>query len=251
MKRTTTEGGDLAGRVVLVTGAARRLGRLMALGCAEAGADVIVHHRRSESEAEELATQIRALGRAAWVAQNDLATDGGPAALARFVQETAGRLDVLVNSAAGFPTAPFEEITPADFRSILETNLVAPAELTRQLLPLLRAARPGHVVNLTDWAVARPYARYAAYMASKGGLETLTKALARELAPHILVNALAPGPTLPPEEPNPALEKKIESKAALGRWADPRDLVRALLFLLGSTEITGITITVDAGRTIG
>jgi pteridine reductase len=228
----------LEGEIVWVTGSARRVGREIALGCAREGADIVVHCRGSLSEAEATAGEIRALGRRAVVVQGD---HGSVADVTRMVGEIREQ----------FPIKAFEEIGEEEFFSIMRANAYGPFLCTQLALPLLRAASPGRVVNITDWAVQRPYRRYAHYMASKGALHTLTKALARELAPAVLVNEVAPGPVLEPEDLSPELKQKIVEKIPLQKWGTPENVVKAVVFLLESDNTCGETIVVDGGRSIG
>ena len=241
----------LANRVVWVTGSARRVGRAIALECAREGADVVVHCHRSREEADGVAAEIQALGRRTLVVQGD---HGQPADVTRMVAEIEGhfgRLDALVNSAAGYPLKPFEEIGEEDFFAIMRTNAYGPFLCTQKALPLLRKAAPGRVVNITDWALVRPYKGRAHYNASKGALNSITLALARELAPGVLVNAVAPGPVLEPENLSPTERAAIIARTTLKRWGTPDDVARAVVYLLESDYLCGETIVVDGGLRLG
>jgi pteridine reductase len=243
--------GRLDGQVVWITGSARRVGRIMALECAREGADVVVHCHRSRQEALSVVAEIQAMGRQALLVEGD---QGEPTAVTRMVEEIhtrLGRLTALINNAASFPKAPFEEITGEEFHAVIRTNLFGPFLCSQKALPLLRQASPGRIVNITDWSVERPYRDHAHYMAAKGGLATLTKALARELAPAVLVNAIAPGPVLEPEDLDDATRQKILQRIPVGRWGTPDSVAKALLFLLESDNLCGETITVDGGRAVG
>lgn len=241
----------LAGQTVWITGSGTRLGRAMALACAREGADVVVHYRTSRDGAEQTESEIRAMGRRTLVVQGDV---GSPADVERMVGEVevAMRgLTALVNSAATFHKADFASITEAEFFASIRTNLYGPFLLTQRALPLLRQASPGRVVNITDWAVDRPYRHYAAYMAAKGGLATLTEALARELAPEVLVNAIAPGPIMAPDNMETIVAERIAARTPTGRWGSPESVAAALVYTLESTDLCGSTITVDCGRRLG
>jgi pteridine reductase len=238
-------------KVVWITGSARRVGRVMALACAAEGAHVVVHAHRSVDEAHALAAEIRALGREAQVVLGNVGHAGDVRRMVDEISARWGRLDALVNNAATFPAIPFEATDEEDFFAVIRANLFGPFACAQAALPLLRAATPGRIVNITDWAVERPYRGHAAYMASKGGLDTLTRALARELAPDILVNAIAPGPVLEPEDLRPERRAAILARMPLGRWGTPIAVAQALLMLLENDSICGETIIVDAGRHIG
>lgn len=241
----------LSGKKVWITGAARRLGRAMALACAREGADVVVHYRSSGQEAESLVREIESMGRRALPVQGDQGNPGDVARIISVIEKEFGALDALVNNGSLYPSMPFDQIGEEEFFTVIRANLYGPFLCSQSALPLLKKAKPGRIINLTDWAVDRPYKNYAHYMASKGGLATLTRALARELAPGILVNAIAPGPVLEPEELDPGKQEKILERLPLGRWGTPESISQALLYLLEADNVCGETITVDGGRSIG
>lgn len=241
----------LTGQVIWITGSARRVGRAVALGCAEEGADIVVHCRSSVSEGEEVVELIRAKGRRAILVQGDHADPVAVDAMIEVIRGEFGRLTSLVNGASTFPQAPFGEISEAHFFQSIRDNLYGPFLCAQKALPLLREAQPGRIVNFTDSAFVRPYRQYAHYMAAKGGLHTLTLALARELAPDIMVNEIAPGPVLEPEDMTPERREATLRRIPLARWGTPTDVVRAVIFLLESTYLCGETIYVDGGRTVG
>jgi pteridine reductase len=237
--------------VVWVTGSGRRLGREMSIGCAREGAAVVVHWHKSRDEAEQTTSEIVALGGEAMVVQGD---HGSPADVSRIINEIVGRfgrLTALVNSASVFEPAAFADISEDDFFETVRTNLYGPFLCAQKALPHLREASPGRIVNITDWAVAKPYRGFAHYMAAKGGLDTLTRAMARELAPQILVNAIAPGPVLEPDDMREDLRRRIVGKTPIGRWCGTESVVRALIFILSSGDLCGETIFVDGGRRLG
>lgn len=243
--------GFLDERVVWVTGSARRLGREMALAAAREGARVVVHYHRSAESAKATAREIEALGSEALVVKGDLTSPEVVAAIVTLILGRFRRLDALVCSAGTYPRMPFMGISREEFMAAIGANLYAPFLCVQKCLPLLTEARPGRVILLTDWAVARPYRYRAHYMAAKGGLDTLTRALARELAPGILVNAIAPGPVLEPEDITPSERQAVLSRIPLARWGTPDAVVQAMLYLLRSDYATGSTIVVDGGRSLG
>jgi len=242
---------ELVGKVALVTGAARRVGRAIALELAEAGCDLAVHYRRSAAEAADLGRQIQALGRRVALVSGDLADPGVPE---RLVEESAaalGGVDVLVNNASEFDSVGVQAWTDAHWERTLRVNVVAPAMLARAAAPLMRRAGWGRIVNLTDILVDRPIRRYGAYCASKAALESLTRSLARELAPEITVNAVAPGIAVFPEDYDDALKDKLTQPVPLGRPGSPEEVARAVRFLVGQGDyITGTVLPIDGGRSI-
>lgn len=242
---------DVTDKVSLVTGAARRVGRAIALELAGAGCHVAVHYQSSAEAAHEVADEIHRLGRRAVLVRGDLAD---PAIAPRLVEETAralGRLDVLVNNASVFDRTPLDQNDPADWERILRTNALTPAMLTRAAAPLMRDAGAGRVVNLTDILANRPVAGYAAYCASKAALESLTRSLALELAPQITVNAIAPGIAIFPESYDKATRERLVSRVPLAREGTPEEIAAAVRFLVTSGDyVTGQVLPVDGGWSI-
>ena len=240
----------LSARVALVTGAGRRLGRALALGLADRGAAVAIHHHRSTAGAEEVEREIvRRGGRAARFAA-DLTDPRVARALPERVAAHFGRLDLLVNSAGIMLPATVEATTPELWDEVMGLNLRAAFFLTQGAIPWLRAAQ-GKVVNLADVGGLEPWPRYAAHCVSKAGVVMLTQALARALAPEITVNAVAPGAVLPPEEWDQASRDHLARTTPLQRLGRPEDVVAAVLYLLEDGDyVTGQTIVVDGGRLI-
>lgn len=224
-------------RRALVTGAAKKLGRAIALALGQAGARVAVHYRSSRDEAEETAAQ---LGGAALV-QGDQARD--PERIVRDAAAALGGLDLLVCNAAQFEKVPSESLSRARFEAMLEANLTGPFLLMQAALPHLRATG-GSIVTLLDvCGTAQVWKGYAHYAASKAGLAALTRLLALEWAPGVRVNGVAPGAI---SADDPALVKRIP----LGRIGTPQEVARAVLFLASEPFITGQILTVDGGRTV-
>lgn len=243
---------EIRGKVALVTGAGGvRLGRAIALALGSRGAAVAVHYRSNEAGARDVVAAIEAGGGRAAAFRADLRSGDEVRALVAAVVERLGGLDILVNNASSFDRVPFEQTTDEDWDRALETNLRGPVLLARAAAPHLRARGLGKIVNLTDTAAFRPWADYLPYCVSKAGLVALTAGLAKALAPHVLVNAIALGPVLlaagtPPEE-----ILRATRRVPLGRTGEPADAVAAVLFLLeGSDYVTGATIPVDGGRAV-
>jgi NAD(P)-dependent dehydrogenase (short-subunit alcohol dehydrogenase family) len=242
---------DLRDRVVWVTGSAQRLGRAMALDLARRGAHIVVHYNRSEAEARSAVAEIEALGRRAIMVQADLSDPGQIKGVVGRIEEAFGRLDVLVASAANFHRVKLEAIDEALWDASLNVNLKGPAFCALACVELLRRGGGGKIINFADWAGFRPYRNYLPYLVSKGGVITLTKALALELAPEIQVNAIAPGPVLPPEGATAAELERMVRQVPLGRLGAPEDIVAAVAFLIeGGDYITGQVLCVDGGRLI-
>ncbi len=237
---------SLNGQIILVTGAARRLGRTFALTCAQAGADVIIHHGHSRQDALQVQKEIKSIGRRAWLIQADLSKHGQ---IDRLISEAGkiGQLDGLVNNAAIFESQSVKETTLADWENHLAINLTAPFLLSQAFAKQVDEDKTGRIVNILDWRALRPGADHFPYTISKAALAAMTKSLAVALAPNISVNGLAFGAILPPSD-KPANKKILEAVPA-GRWGDLKEVEDALLFLLtGPTYITGEIIHVDGGR---
>lgn len=237
---------SLNGQIILVTGAARRLGRTFALACANAGADVIIHYGHSKQEASQVREEIKSVGRQAWIVQADL---GKSDQIARLISEAGkiGRLDGLVNNAAIFEKLSEQDTTLADWENHLAINLTAPFLLSQAFAKQVDEDKTGRIVNILDWRALRPGADHFPYTISKAALAAMTKSLAVALAPNISVNGLAFGAILPPSD-KPANKKILEAVPA-GRWGDLKEVEDALIFLLtGPTYITGEIIHVDGGR---
>ncbi|MEP7175848.1 MAG: SDR family oxidoreductase [Gemmatimonadales bacterium] len=239
---------ELRGRVALVTGAGRRLGRAMAGALADRGMILASHHHESSAGAASLRDEIEAAGGRAACFGADLTDADAAAELPRRVAAELGGLDVLVNSAAVMRRLAFEETTPAEFDAVLALNLRSVFFTTQGAAPLLRAAG-GKVVNLADLSGLEPWPGFAAHSVSKAGIVMLTRVLARALAPRVTVNAIAPGTVLVPEEYDAEERDRLARTTPLRRLGTPEDAIAALLYLLeGGDFVTGETLVVDGGR---
>ena len=237
----------LAGKTILITGAARRLGRLFALACGGAGADVIIHHGHSQKEAMEVKEELASLGRRGWVLASDLSKPDKAARLIARANELAP-LYALVNSASIFEPLSFMQTTLQDWDRHLSINLTAPFLLSQAFAKGLPENAEGRIVNIVDWRALRPGADHFPYAISKAALAALTQSLAVALAPRVTVNALALGAILPPAD-DPSAGKKIIERTPAKRWSEAGEAEQALLFLLaGPAYITGEIIHVDGGR---
>lgn len=243
-------------RVALVTGGAIRIGREICQTLAQAGFKVWIHYHTSKKPAQELAEELgeQCLG--------TIQTDLGKAQQRRMLCQqvvnpqgpASGRLDVLINNAASFEHGAFCQRTDADLQRVLETNLISPLSLIRELCATLRQFQ-GSIINLLDLAAYQPWPGYLDHCAAKAALLMVTRGLAVELAPDIRCNGIAPGTVLWPDpEKHPRfhemseLRKKIIQKIPLTRIGSPRDIAQTVLFLLQSPFITGEVIAVDGGR---
>ncbi|MEN9564581.1 MAG: hypothetical protein RIR73_2825 [Chloroflexota bacterium] len=235
---------DLTGKTILITGAARRLGRLFALACGRAGADLILHHGHSPAEAESLKGELASLGRRAWVLAADFSHPETASQLIERANEHSP-LYGLVNSASIFEPLSMQETSLNDWNTHLNINLTAPFLLSQAFA---KHAKHGRIVNILDWRALRPGADHFPYTVTKSALAAMTKSLAIALAPNITVNGLALGAILPPAD-RPTPTPKIIEPLPAKRWSKAGEAEDALLFLLsGPTYITGEILHVDGGR---
>jgi len=252
---STHDTGALAGHTVLVTGGARRVGAAIVRCLHASGAHVAIHCHRSATEARLLAGELNTLreGSAAVFIADLLDVDRLPA-LVDSVLQRFGRLDILVNNASTFYPTPFGTIQPAQWADLMGSNLKAPLFLTQAAAPALRSAR-GLVLNIADIHGLRPLRDYTVYSAAKAGLIHLTRSLARELAPEVRVNAIAPGPVMWPESSaalDEAQRNEIVERTLLKRPGSPEDIARtARFFAVDAPYITGQMLAVDGGRSAG
>jgi len=243
----------LTGKAVLVTGAARRVGAVVARVLHAAGADLVLHYRSSADEATALARDLNSeRPRSAVLAQCDLLDAAAVKELAHSAAAAFGGLDILVNNASSFYPTPFGDIQEDDWNDLLGTNLKAPLFLAQAAAPALRE-RGGLIINMTDIHGVRPLRRHPVYCVAKAGLIMLTRSLARELGPQVRVNAISPGPVMWPDDGvDEALREKIIERTALKRGGSAEDVARAVLFFATEAPyITGQVLAVDGGRSIG
>lgn len=234
----------LDGKTILITGGAKRVGRIFTLACARAGANVVIHYGHSEEEAEETRDEVKQLGRQVWTFQADL-SDSSQAEnlIPRSNQSTP--LHGLVNSAAIFESLQFANTSIENWQKHLAINLTAPFLLSQAFAK--QASDGARIVNILDWRALRPQADHFPYTISKAALASLTESLAVALAPKIIVNGLALGAILPPSDgkTNPDIIKSVPAR----RWAQEWEVEQALIFALtGPAYITGEIIHVDGGR---
>jgi pteridine reductase len=243
---------DTDDRIALVTGAATRIGAAIAEALHQRGCGVLIHCNASTGSAAALAASLNGIrADSAWVLCADLSAANGPQRLASACKQLTSRLDVLVNNASRFYPTVAGETGSAQWDDLLNSNLRGPYFLCQELLEPLRCAG-GSIVNILDVHAQRPMTGHAVYCMSKAGLAMMTLALARELAPHIRVNGVAPGAILWPEPPpSEAVQNTILSRTALGRIGQPGDVASAAAYLaLDAPYVTGQILAVDGGRSL-
>lgn len=240
-----------AGKVAIVTGAARRVGRAIGLALAARGAHVVITYNRSAAEAQETQRDIEAHGVQGLALQADVTRRHEVEAVVRQVVDRFGRIDILVNNASNYYKTPFGSLTEEQWDDLVDTNLKGTFLMAKCVGDEMLKTGSGKIVNLADWAGLRPYKDYIPYCVAKAGVIALTKGLAKTLAPMIQVNAVAPGPVMLPEDFDERLRKAVIRATPLKRVGSPEDVAQTVLFLIeGSDFITGTTIMVDGGRLI-
>ena len=240
---------SLVGKVAVVTGAAKRIGKSVALRLALEGADVIVNYRSSKAEADEVVAQISGMRRRAMAVQGDVAKRADVLALFGAVEREFGRLDILVNNAGMFFPAKFEELTEEQWDRILGANLKSQFLCSQTAAPMLRRSGHGRIINFASLGGLLAWPAYTHYCVSKAGVIMLTRCLARALAPEITVNAIAPGTISFPGDA-PEISEDFIRRVPLRRTGGPEDIDDAVVFLAQSSFITGQVIVVDGGRTL-
>ena len=241
----------MQGRIVLITGGAKRVGAAISRRLHAAGANIMLHYRASAGEARLLQAELNHV-RADSVAliQADLLDLNKLPAMIEQTVQTFGRLDALVNNASSFFATPVGAITPEAWDDLIGTNLRAPLFLAQAAAPALKKAQ-GAIVNIADIHAERPLKNFVVYSIAKAGLIGMTRSLARELAPEVRVNAVAPGPVLWPDDASfdELSRQRIISHTPLKREGEPDDIAKAVHFLIADADyVTGETISVDGGR---
>jgi 3-oxoacyl-[acyl-carrier protein] reductase len=247
-----------AGKIVLVTGAQQGIGRAMAVEFAAAGADIAVNWLDDLDAAKQLANQVHGCGRRAILVKADVAQIEQVRSMVSAAQDALGPIDVLVNNAGVFPRVPFLEMTESDWDYVIDVNLKGSCFCAQSVAKaMVSAGRPGVIINLTSGAAFRSSPRGVHYVASKGGVLSMTRAMALELAPYrIRVNAIAPGLTDTAQPRYGSSEAELADMARaipLGRMARPEDIARAAVFLASDSAsfVTGQTLHVNGGSYLG
>ena len=241
----------LKGKVALVTGGAKRVGRVLALALASRGCHVAITYNTSAKDAEKTIRELRRKGVKAAAVRADQREPTDVEQAVEQVLALFGRVDILVNNASSFYPTPIETATEEEWEDLIQTNLGGPWRFAKAVAPGMKKRRSGKIINIVDSAAFRPWTNYLPYCAAKGGLVTLTWGLARALAPHVQVNGIAPGPILMPAGISAKEKKSALDQTLLKKMGSPEDIAQTVLFLLeGSDFVTGAIVPVDGGRAL-
>lgn len=234
-------------RTAVVTGAARRVGRAIALGLADSGASVFVHYNRSAEPAEELLAEIESRGGRGAIGSVDLSRPELAPQLIDMATEALGEVSILVNSASGFATDTLDDVAFVGWQRSHNLTLASPVFLTQRFAAALAEDSSGAVVNITDVRTMSPYVKHFSYAVAKGGIDTFTRAAALALAPRVRVNAVALGVILPPPGEDAAYVEALAADLPLQRVGGTAPVVEAALSLIRNDFVTGEIIRVDGG----
>jgi 3-oxoacyl-[acyl-carrier protein] reductase/pteridine reductase len=243
----TINGRVLSGKTMLVTGAAKRLGRAIALAAAENGADVAITYRESAREARAVVAELAQHGVEALAVRCDVTDEESVREMVKEVAREMGGIDVLVNNAANYATAEFQKITVAQWDAIFASNTRGPFLVSREALPHLKKRR-GRIINMGSLGGLRPWATHAHYCSSKAAVHMLTKVMAKALAPEIAVNTVAPGMSELGEKSAAPFMKKMSKLTPMRRNGTAADIAAAVMFFAAAPQfITGQVLAVDGG----
>lgn len=251
MREKGLKGRNVRGQVALVTGAAKRIGREIALELAGAGCHVVVNYNTSRDEALDVVNRIETLGVESMAVRADVSRPRAVRSMFERIEKRFGRLDLLVNNAGVFFPAKWDRLTVNDWDRILGANLKGPFFCAQAAAKLMMRRKRGQIVNISSLGGIQAWPSYMHYCSSKAALIMLTKCLAKALAPHILVNSIAPGTILfPGEERDPAMMKIVQD-TPLKKGGNAGDIASMVVFLAAENRfITGQLIVVDGGKSI-
>jgi NAD(P)-dependent dehydrogenase (short-subunit alcohol dehydrogenase family) len=242
---------NLSGKVALITGG-KRIGRIVAQQLAREGADLVLSYRGSKEEAVQTVADVEAAGRRASIVSGDVSRPADCRAIIDHAIAVFGRLDVLVNMASIYRSTPLQTVTAEYWDTDLNVNLRSAFLCAHAAIPHMRQAGAGRIVNVADWLAGsgRPqYPGFTSYYVAKAGVIALTESLALEVAADgILINAIAPGPIVPPPDMSPDEVQAVARATPVGRWGGEIEIAKAVLFLCQTDFVTGETIRVDGGR---
>lgn len=246
----------LQGKIALITGAAKRIGREIALTLAERGASIVIHYRESRAEAKALQKEIQSFGSDAYLVSADFSarTKSLKDLIQKFTKSVFAqvpRVDILVNNAAIFYSTPFGKISEKDWDDFLTVNLKTPFFLAQEFGRRMLKQKSGKIINLVDWVGLKPMTNFLPYSIAKAGLIAATQGLAKVLSPHVQVIGIAPGPILPAKGMNPKQIRQAAERTLLKHFGNPSDIAQTIRFVIEDTDfITGAFIPVEGGALV-
>jgi len=238
-------------KTALITGGAHRIGKAITLALARAEANVVINYHASAAAAEETAAEARALGVQALPVRADISDNDQVQAMFHLVEERLGGVDILVNSASLYLPTPFPTADHSGWRRVTSIGIDGPYFCANAAAPGMVARGQGVIINITDLSAFEPWPGLIAHSVSKAALMALTRQLALELAPAVRVNAVAPGPVLPPPDYSPGRIARTADKTLLGRWGTPQDVADAVLYFVKAAYVTGDILFIDGGERFG
>ena len=241
---------DLNGKVALVTGGAKRLGKAIVHALAQRGCQLVVHYHTSQTEAQATVQELRTAGHEAIALQADITQESEVESMVEQAVERFGRIDVLVNNAAIFYRTPIDTVTFDDWEQIINVNLTGTFLCAHKIGLRMRAWGWGHIINMADVAGQRPWADYIPYSVSKACVLTFSQGLAMELAPEVMVNAVVPGPVLFQDDTPEEVQQREIEKTLLKRAGTPEEVAKLIVFIAESDFSTGSVFSVDGGRSL-
>jgi 3-oxoacyl-[acyl-carrier protein] reductase/pteridine reductase len=242
---------EITGKTALITGGAHRVGKAITMALARAGANVVINYHSSADAAETTAAEARALGVEALPIQADIADDKQVETMAQTARQHFGSVDILINSASLFGKITFPTDDLDTWRRVTRISIDGAFYCANAVAPMMLARGEGVIINIIDLSAWEPRRHFTAHGVGKAGLLALTRQLALELAPTVRVNAVAPGPVLPPPDYDEAQRARLARQTLLERWGSPDDVAGAVMFLIGADYITGEVIVVDGGERFG
>jgi 3-oxoacyl-[acyl-carrier protein] reductase/pteridine reductase len=242
---------DPKGKTALITGGAHRVGKAITLALARAGANVVINYFSSAGAAEDTAAEAGALGVGTLIAQADISDRQQVEAMVTNAKERFGSIDILVNSASRFEKTPFPTQDVAAWHRVTAILIHGPFYCANAVAPSMLERGEGTIINIVDLAAWEPWPGFAAHSVGKAGLMALTRQLALELAPAVRVNAVAPGPVLPPPDFDEAQTARVAQRTLLNRWGVADDVAQAVMYLVQADYVVGEVIIVDGGERFG
>ncbi len=241
---------NISGKIALVTGGAKRVGKAIVQALAARGCHLVVHYHRSQAQAQETVRDLRAAGHRALAVQADITKEDQVEAMIEAATAHFGRIDILVNNAALFYRTPVETLTVEDWERVMDVNLTGTFLCAHKIGLRMREWGWGHIINLADVAGERPWADYIPYSVSKACVLTFTQGLAMELTPQVMVNAVIPGPVLFQEDTPDKVRQREIDKTLVKRAGSPQDVAQVVVFVAESDYSTGASFHVDGGRSL-